>query len=75
MPIVEAVAVSASSLSPQRKELAKRIEAAMVEAVQKACADGLRLNEDAAQIRERMMAAREEVLRGPERQPGLARVS
>jgi hypothetical protein len=62
MPIVEAVGVSANSVSPARKALARQIEAAMVKAIEDACAEGLRVNEDAAKIRDRMMAARAAVL-------------
>lgn len=62
--IASAVGVSSSSLNPAHKSLAARVQAAMVAAVERACADGLRTDEDAAEIRSRMMAARERVLNG-----------
>lgn len=60
--IVAAVGVSANALSPRGKERAKIVEAAMQQAIVEACAEGLRVNEDAAEIRARMMAARAKAL-------------
>jgi len=57
--IVEAVGVSAGTLSPD-KTLSKRIEAAMVESIKKSQADGIT---DPKVIKEEMMAARERVTR------------
>jgi len=59
MPIVEAVGASSGTLSPD-KSRAKRIEAAMVEAIKKCQALGIT---DPKVIKEEMMAAREQVSR------------
>lgn len=60
--IVAAVGVSANALGPGGKERAKIVEAAMQQAIVDACAEGLRVNEDATEIRARMMAARAKAL-------------
>lgn len=59
--IVEAVGVSANVLDPARRELAKRIEAAMSQAVLDAMAEGVT---DPAQIKAWMLEARERVKMG-----------
>lgn len=62
--IVAAVGISANSSmgGPARIERVERIQAAMDKAVLDACADGLRVSEDAEQIRERVLAARQRIL-------------
>lgn len=60
MAIVAAVMSSSFSINANRKALAIEVQKAMAQAVHQALADGLRVDEDAPQVRERMMAAREE---------------
>jgi hypothetical protein len=62
--IVSAVGTSANTLTqtPQAKERAKRIEEAMRQAILDASAEGLNIDKDAAQVRERMLAARQRIL-------------
>ena len=59
MPVVEAVVTSANCLAD--RALAKRIEAAMVEAVWQCKAEKI---EDPAKVKERIMEARQRVLDG-----------
>lgn len=59
MPIFEAVAAASAVRGPNGRVLAPLIQQAMTAAVEKALADGLRPDEDAAEIRERMQQARE----------------
>jgi len=56
--IVEAVGVSVNALDPARRPLAKRIEAAMTQAVVAAQAEGVT---DADELTRRMLAARARV--------------
>ena len=64
--IAAAVGVSAnSSLGGWTgKVRAEAIQKAMRAAIQQACAEGLRVNEDAAEIKARIMQARQRVLDG-----------
>lgn len=57
--IVEAVGVSANSVSPAGRSRAKEIEAAMSDAVRQCYADGIT---DPAKMKERMMAARQALI-------------
>lgn len=61
MPIVEAVGIAAVVLDPASRSKAGQLEAAMQEELQACFADGLRANEDAAEIRRRMLVARDKV--------------
>lgn len=62
MPIVEAVAISASTLKPERKALCRLIEKAMSDAVLECSAEGIR---DPMIIKTRMLEARAHLLGRP----------
>jgi len=62
--VVAAVGVSANTLNPAAKARSGKVAEAMRQAVADALSCGLRTDEDAAEIRARMMAARERVLNG-----------
>ena len=60
-PGVVAAVGSSGGAGGVKSDLAKRVEKAMQDAIVQATADGLRPNEDAAEIKKRMMDARQKI--------------